>query len=362
MSLPTQFPTPLVNAHLASAYGASIVLDSSSNTLYPEGPFLGDVAVHKEVNTYTYSYTDVSGNVFTFTLTDTIEWDVNDIVVYKKVVLEGNAGPIGNEIDAQILAITDIYDYAGDNGVIEDINKYLKQIDEHKTHGMGTLAEYTDLLALASDISGTVTLSLDISGLIELADAAEAYGNLFYQIEQKISGVTTVDSLDVLKKIRVELGRIAEMYDNLEALKISIERTSTLKISSDIQTTADKLDLAYTQVARSLDYLKHFVGATGQSNNFVPANAVMNDYDKATITAAKGALTLFNTLVQGQQANITEANNTQVKNLKTAVDQYSGLVADMTNVKTLLQNALTSKGFTTGTQPSGTFSPTPYSP
>jgi hypothetical protein len=358
--MPTQYPTPLVTLATVDPFIATLtLLDSSKNTFSGETlvDVSGDIAVLREVNYYDYRYTDASSNTFTFRLTDTIEWDVNNIVVYKNVVLSGDAGPIGNQIEAQITAITDIYNTEVDDQIIADINNYLKQIDEHKTHGMGTLADYTDLLALATDISGAITLSLDISGLTELANAAEQYGNLFYQIQQKISDVTTVDSLTVLTNIKTQLGRIAEMYDNLEALKISIQRTSTLKISSDIQTTADKLDLAYTQIANSLDYLKYFVGATGQSANFSSINAEMNAYDKSTIAAAKGALNLFKDLVDGQQSEITASNNTQVKNLKTSVNQFSALVADMTSVKNLLSSALTAAGGVSVAHPNGTFSP-----
>jgi hypothetical protein len=360
MSLPAPYyPIPLVTLATDASFNPTLTLiDSSSNRISGEAllDVSGDFGILREVNYYVYQYTDASNNTFSFTLTDTIEWDVNNIVVYKNVVLSGDPGPIGNQIEAQITAITDIYDTEVDNAIIEDINNYLKQIDEHKTHGMGTLAEYTDLLALASDISGAITLSLDLSGLTELANAAEQYGDLFYQIEQKISGVTTVDSLAVLTKIRNELGRIAEMYDNLEALKISIQRTSTLKISSDIQTTADKLDLAYTQIANSLDYLKHFVGATGQSGNFNSTLAEMNAYDKSTIAAAKGALNLFKDLVDGQQSEITASNNTQVRNLKTSVNNFQNLVADMTSVKTLLANALAAAGGSPANHPGGSFS------
>lgn len=356
MPAETQFPVPLVTAHLSQALPGTIVLDSSSNTPLV-APFQGDIATYGEVNVYNYSYTDVSGNIFTFSLTDTIEWDVNNYVVYKNVVVAGNAGPIGNEIDAEITAITEIWGDPADNAVIQDINKYLQQIQEAKTHGMGTLAEYTELLALATDISGSVPLSLDISGLTELANAAEQYGDLFYTIEQNLSRVTTIDSLSVLNNIKTQLGRIAEMYDNLEALKISISRTSTLKISDDIQTTADKLNLAYNQVAGSLDYLKHFAGLTGQSGNFDINNATMNAYDKATIVSAKGALTLFKSLVDEQQAGITHSNNTQVKNLKDKVDQFQNLVTDMTSVKTALQNALVAAGASVAGHPNGPFNP-----
>lgn len=352
--MPTNFPVPLITFN--PTLPGTIVLDSSLNTIYSEQPFdvSGDFAVLKEVNVYNYSYTDVSGNIFTFSLTDTIEWDVNNYVVYKNVVLAGNPGPIGNEIDAQITAITDIYSTEVDDAVIADINKYLQQIQESKTHGMGTLAEYTDLLALATGISGELTLELDLSGLTELANAAEQYGDLFYQIENKISSVTTVDSLTVLTNIKTQLGRIAEMYDNLEALKISIQRTSTLKISSDIQTTADKLSLAYTQIQGSMEYLKNFVGI---ANTADVNKAAMNDYDKATIASAKGALNLFKSLVDGQQAKVTDANNTQVKNLKTAVNSFQALVADMTAVKSALQSAMSAVNGVPATNPNGIFTP-----
>lgn len=366
--MPTQYPTPLVTLATVNPFTNAeglMIVDQSSNVFSGETlvDVSGDIAVLREVNYYDYQYTDPSNNTFTFRLTDTIEWDASNNVVYKNVVLTGVPGPIGNQIEAQITAITLIYNEEADDQIIQDINNYLKQIQESKTHGMGTLAEYTELLALATDISsGSLTLSLDLSGLTELANAAEQYGDLFYQIEQKISGVTTVDSLAVLTNIRNELGRIAEMYDNLEALKISIQRTSTLKISSDIQTTADKLDLAYTQIAGSLEYLKYFVGI---QNTADVNKATMNDYDKSTIAAAKGALNLFKNLVEGQQTEITNIQNTQVKNLKTSVNKFQDLVTDMTSVKTYLQSALDTAGLirnvniTPSANPNGTFSFTP---
>lgn len=350
--MPTVFGTPLIT--FDPALPGTLVLDSSSNTINDVSGLdvSGDFAVTEEINVYNYTYTDVSGVVFTFTLTDTIRWDVNDYVVYKRVTLTGDAGPFGNQITAQITALTDIYDTTSDDEIRDEINSYLKTIQASSLYGMGTLSDYTDLLAIANDISGSISLDIDISGLIQLANAAQQYGDLFYNIEQKIADVTTVQSDILLGKIRDELAKIAQMYDNLEALKLTVERTSTLKISSDIQTTADKLDLAYTQISQSLNFLKYFVNPNDPTiAEGTAALAAMNDYDKSTISAAKGALNLFSTLVAGQQSTITESNNTQVKNLKTNVYKFSSLVADMTSVRTTLASALEAVGGIVGINP-----------
>ena len=195
-------------------------------------------------------------------------------------------------------------------------------------------------------------LDLDLSGLNQLAVAAEEYGDLFYQIQQKIAGVTEVDATTILEAIAVQLGKIATMYDNLESLKISIERTSTLKIPDSIQSTADKLQLAFTEVQNSLNYLKYFVDPNDPTiDQSYVASAQMNAYDKGVINSAQGALSLFSALVQGQQTPITASNNTQVQNLKEKVEQFSNLFSDMTSVRTTLAAALAAVNGISATNP-----------
>lgn len=342
--MPTHAGSPLItldpSAQAVYVNNLSLV-DSSSVVLDVSGVALGDFGITRETNTYVYRYTDPSQNQFEFTLVDVIEWDINDHVVYKQVTVSGSPGPFGNEIDAQITAITEIWGDPADDEVVAEIDGYLQKIQSSSVYGMGQLSDYTELLALASDISGVATVELaDISGLIQLADAAKQYGDLFYTINQTIEGVTIANNITVLANIRNELAKIAQMYDNLDALKLTISRTSTLKISDDIQSTANKLDVAYSEISKSLDYLKYFVGATGQSASFILANAEMNDYDKATVTAAKGALAVFQNLVVDQQLKLTVNNNTQVANLKDKVDNFQALVSDMASVKTKLQEAM----------------------
>jgi hypothetical protein len=206
---------------------------------------------------------------------------------------------------------------------------------------MGTLAEYAALLDLAKDASSNINLSLDISGLEQFALVAEEYGKVFQDITQNITRITTINSESVLQSVKVQLQKIADMYDSLGALKLEIQRTSTLQIPDSIQATADQLQTVFEELECTLPYLEYFCGSTATA----PANAEMNARDKAAIEAATGALKVYNALAGGQ-ATVEAENNVQVFNLKQKVAQFANIKQRLDDAKTCLTNGLLFTGKT----------------
>ncbi len=324
--MPTLYPTPLVTQPVG--------VDLSGSSTVPLVPLVYGVV--GEVNTYVFT-ADVSGAIVVYTEIDTIEWDSSDNIVYKRVVIDGEPGPFGNEIDVQVTLINNVeYDLPEDDTVVGEINALVNQIKCSRVQGMGTLSDYTALLDLAQDISGSVNLALDISGLTAIANKAQEYGAIFEEITQTLSDVTVINNVAVLESIRDELQKIASMYDNLKALKLTIQRTSTLQIPDSIQSTAVKLNQVYDELACSLDYLDYFCDGTAASEE-ISTNGALNAQDQSVIDAATGALNLFSTLVANQGV-VNAGTNTQVKNLSTAVSKFAQLQARMQGAVDCLNN------------------------
>jgi hypothetical protein len=249
-----------------------------------------------------------------------------------------------NEINVFVTIINDTtYNPSNDDDEMAAITALVNKIQCSKAEGMGTLAEYAALLDLAKDAStNPINLSLDISGLEQFALVAEQYGAVFEDITQNLTRVTTINSEAVLESIREQLAKIAAMYDSLGALKLEIQRTSTLQIPTSIQATADQLQTVYSALECTLPYLEYFCGATGAS---APANSAMNAQDKAAIDAATGALKLYSALAGGQ-ATITAENNQQVFNLKQKAAQFANIKDRLDAAKTCLTNGLLFTGKT----------------
>ena len=341
----TKFPTPLITAQLTAASITHTVVDSSTNPIASASLRAG--SAYGEVNVYTVSGSVDPSGVESYTETDTIEWDANHNIVYQHVEIDGDEDLL-NEINVFVTIINDAtFNPSEDDLAMAAITALVNKIQCSKAEGMGTLAEYATLLDLAKDAStNPINLSLDISGLEQFALVAEQYGAVFEDITQNLTRVTTINSEAVLESIRVQLAKIAAMYDNLGALKLEIQRTSTLQIPTSIQDTANQLQTVYSSLECTLPYLEYFCGATGAS---APADgsAAMNARDKAAIDAATGALKLYSALAGGQ-ATITAENNIQVYNLKQKAAQFANIKGRLDAAKTCLTNGLlfTGKGVT----------------
>lgn len=323
-----RFPVPLITVP------ANVILDISSSSVLA----VAHGGVQAEQNVYIYNV-DVSGEIKVYTETDAIEVDASGHVVYKRVTIDGETGPFLNELDAQITIINNAsYDLPADDQLVTDINALVNQIKCTRAEGMGTLGDYEALLKMATDISGSVNLSLDITTLTDFANAAETYGKIFENITQNLEGVTTIDNTTVLTNIKTQLTKIAAMYDALGALKLQISRTSTLQIPDSIVGTANKLQSVYEELDCTLDYIDYFCSGNAAANG-KPDDADLNARDKAVVDAATGALSLFSSIID-DHGSVTAANNTQVKTLSDKVAQFSTLQSRMASAASCLNTRL----------------------
>jgi hypothetical protein len=330
----TRFPHPLIDL------SGAVVIDSSSNVPIAQNALQGLNSSYGEVNTYTVSGTIAPTSV-AFTLIDTIEWDADDNIVYRHVEIDGEPGEFAPDINIQVSIINQEYDDPSDNTVYSEILGLVNEIQCSDLSGLGTLGDYTALLNLARDISGTVDLTMTLSNLQAFADTAQDYGELFVALNQTIAGVTEVDTTNVLITIKSYLMQIKGMFDSIKNLNLTLTRTSTLKIPDTIQDTADLLDGVHNQMACSLNQLEYF--CSGEVSQGASANPLSNQ-NKAMIDNATATLNWFNALVSGNNVTATVDGNTQVANLKSKVDAFSSLQLRLNAAKTCLQDALNATG------------------
>jgi len=319
--MPTLYPNPLVTAHNLT------LVDLSGTATVARTTFTNSTATSGEVNTYTYT-ADVSGTLIVYYEIDTIEWDASDNIVFKHVFIDGQPGPFGNEIDVNVNLINSEFPWPEDDTLMGQINTLVNLIAASRAQGMGTISNYTALLEIANDISGSANLSIDISGLQAVATQAAAYGAIFETITNTLSGITVINDLSVLEAIKVELQKIADMYTELRRLKLVINRTSTLQIPDSISSMTEKLNQVYSELNSTLDYLDYF----NNNANPKPANADLNTQDAAAIAAAEGALTMFRNVVQSQNT-VNPVGNTQVANLTNAIYRFSNVINRITTAK-----------------------------
>ncbi len=267
-------------------------------------------------NVFAYSI-DVSGQVLVFTETDIIERDSDNKIVYQHVTIDGEPGPFGNEINVQVSQINQVFDPVDDDILVQQITAAVDAIKCSKVKGMGTLENYTELLALAQKASDSAQLAdpANIAQLEALAAAAESYGQVFKTITDTLDVATEISAVDTLTKIKVALDKISGMYSDLKTLNLTISRAATIKIPDSVTEIATKLDSVYSELTCSLEYLDYFcVGGVE------PSGAALNAQDAAAIAAARGALTLFDNLSGSSIAN----NSSEVAALNTAMGKFDG--------------------------------------
>jgi hypothetical protein len=318
-------------------YPANVVIDSSQNN----SSFDPLTTLTTYTTTIIFTVSGESGPQ-SYQETDVVIRDASGNLIFQNIVVVGITGPSGNSLDADVEnEVVFVSGSTGAQALSLDISGLVAQIQSSPVTHLGSLNDYLELLQLAQtleDVSGSITLNLDIAGLTAFAAQAELYGDIFSTINETFNGITNVDDTTVLANIKAQLQIIADMYTNIGALHVSIERASTLQIPETINTAATQIQSVIDKITESLPYLEYFADP---SNVLFPkpVNADMSPAEKSTIEAAKNALRVWGELVNAE-TTVVMSNNSFVQNLKNKIAGFATLTTRMNALYTRLNSVL----------------------
>jgi len=238
--------------------------------------------------------------------------------------LQSESGP-GYVIDVSTNEITfhtdssnvQIYEDLSQNIIIIDDDSILAQIQAcavqikcENFHGKGSIDDYAELFAAASQIANqtsTISLDVDIEGFNEFASAADELSLLFHNFTTKLKTINIIDDKAFLQSILIALQKIVNLSNNFAKFKETILATNTIEIPKSIYTSSTIINNISEEVDCAMQYINNFV--TPDPN--LDGASLSND-DKVIIQKATSTIQSWNSIVE-HGVSLSMSNNPSIQ-------------------------------------------------
>jgi hypothetical protein len=239
-------------------------------------------------------------------------------------LLKSETGP-GYIIDVSSNEITfttdsknvNIYEDLSQNIVVIDNDSILAQIQVcavqikcENFHGKGSIDDYAELFAAASQIANqtsTISLDIDIEGFNEFANAADELSTLFQNFTTKLKTINIIDDTAFLQSILVALQKIVNLSNTFAKFKETILETNTIEIPKSIYTSSAIISTVSDEVDCAMQYINNFVTPDPNLHG-----ASLSDTDKVIIQKATTTIQSWNSIVE-HGVSVTMSTNPSIQ-------------------------------------------------
>ena len=238
---------------------------------------------------------DVSSNEITFTTTDS-----KNVNIYE-------------DLSQNIITIDD------NEFILAQIQACAVQIKCENFHGKGSIDDYAELFAAASQIANqtsTISLDIDIEGFNEFASAADDLSALFQNFTTKLKTINIIDDTAFLSSILVALEKIVNLSNSFAKFKETILETNTIEIPKSIYTSSTLISNVSDEVDCAMKYINHFVTPDSSLEG-----ASLSDGDKLIIQKATTTIQSWNSIVE-HGVSVTMSNNPTIQYISQQNSKY----------------------------------------
>lgn len=228
--------------------------------------------------------------------------------------------------------------------LLAEITELQGKIKCSKTQHLGTMSDYAALfdkyqkfVAEAGD--SNIELNIDVSELTRFADEAANFSAIFEDVSLRFQRVSTVSDTAMLKKVKDELYRIAEMYENIRKFQATITATSALQIPISVVTITDQLSNVSKSIDCSLAFLNRFVDGDYELTPEQEELASLDPKDKAALKSAEDALTVWLELIRND-ASVTMSSNALIAEFRNKLKNFGVRADDIKNLTAKLSARL----------------------
>lgn len=212
--------------------------------------------------------------------------------------------------------------------LLEEIHTLQGQIKCSKTQHLGTMEDYSSLFRKYREFTsqvgeGGIDLTLDITELTSFAEQAENFSKIFETVSLSFERISTVDDSKVLLKIKKELERITQMYENIRKFKQIITTNNVLQIPVSIVKVTEELAIVQDSIDCSLQFLNRFADKGFELDEQHDELAQLNDVDKAAIAAAERALDVWLDMINNEAA-VTMNSNSLIQLFREKLGGFKG--------------------------------------
>jgi hypothetical protein len=292
-------------------------------------PTNSDANTH--ANTHDTSNNDASNNhtsnVIDVSFTDVSSSDVSYLSILNQTLLRSETGP-GYVIDVSTNEITFTTTIDSSNvNIYEDLSQNIVMLDDNESilaqiqacavqikcenfHGKGSIDDYAELFAAASQIANqtsTISLDVDIEGFNEFASAADELSALFHNFTTKLKTINIIDDTAFLRSILVALQKIVNLSNTFAKFKETILATNTIEIPQSIYKSSAIISSVSDEVDCAMQYINNFV--TPDANL---EGAALSAGDKLIIQKAATTIQSWNSIVE-HGVSVTMSNNPSIQ-------------------------------------------------
>jgi hypothetical protein len=184
--------------------------------------------------------------------------------------------------------VTDYDDNSTNGQLVNQIKTYASKIKCENFQGKGSIDDYNELFAAASQIANEtkqMQLEVDVAGFNEFGLAADNLSALFTSFTTRLSNVNIINDSSFLQAVLNALIKISNLSDVFAKFKETILITSTVRIPKSAYDTSVVLQDVMAEVNCAMDYINNFVepDAVNYPNGQLSATE-KNVINKATST------------------------------------------------------------------------------
>lgn len=281
-----------------------------------------------DVVTTTVEKIDVDGDeTFDLVKTTVVGKDsANGDVVYFNTTLDST------NVDVDLSSVVNVSQSSQESAdLMEQISELQGKIKCSSTQHLGTMSDYAVLfdkyqkfVAEAGD--SNIELNLDVSELSKFADEASKFSAIFEDVSLRFQRISTVKDTSMLKKVKDELERVANMYDNIRKFQATITATSALQIPISVVTISEQLGVVSESIDCSLKFLNRFVDGEYQLTPEQEELAALDPKDVVAIKAAQNALDIWLEMIRNE-ASVTMSSNALIAEFRNKLKNF-GVQAD----------------------------------
>lgn len=243
---------------------------------------------------------DAQGNTLTNTTFNTTQPEIYDPNITENLT---------EKVD---VSYVDNYN-AESNQLLTDIKHYAGMIQCTDFQGKGSIDDYQQLFAAASQIAHEtkqMQLDVDVAGFNEFAAAADELSTLFENFTTRLQNISIINDINFLRAVSAAMKKIYNLSEVFGRFKKTIIATSTIKVPKSVLETKEVLNTVSAEINCAMQYINNFVNPDP-----LLVNGQLSAEEKNIISKAVDTIDNWKTLCD-QGVSIALATSPEIQRIK----------------------------------------------
>lgn len=225
------------------------------------------------------------------------------------------------------------------NVLLNQIKGYANELQCSDFHGKGSIDDYAELFAAASNIateSKQMELDVDIAGFNEFAQAADDLSNIFDGFILKLQNVSVITDINFLTAISSALQRIVNLSETFGRFKQTVFSTSAVQLPKSAHETKIVVEGVMDEINCAMQYVNHFVSP---EDDPTLVDSQLSAEEKNIITKSVETINHWNTISE-YGVSIAMSNDADIQFIHQSSEQLKQTTVSLRGMSTKLNAKL----------------------